>query len=106
LFFETSENIPKLDIFVKYLEELLKQVILNHLNSMIFSKTFNNVYYENYKKEILKIIKKSNNPKMVVFYNLSFGHNEPKHAIPYGLTAQIDPLTSQFSIDENSVIST
>lgn len=43
---------------------------------------------------------------MVVFYNLSFGHNEPKHAIPYGLTAQIDPLTSQFSIDENSVIST
>ncbi|MDU0461772.1 S66 family peptidase [Staphylococcus ureilyticus] len=106
LFLETSEDTPTPDMFAKYLEELLKQGILNHLNGMVFGKPFNNVYYENYKREILKIIKKSNNPKMVVFYNLSFGHNEPKHAIPYGLTAQIDPLTSQFSIDENSVIST
>ncbi len=93
-------------MFADYLEQLLKHGILNRLNGMIFGKPFNNVYYENYKKEILKIIKKCNNPKMVVFYNLSFGHNEPKHAIPYGLMAQIDLLTGQFSIDENSVVST
>lgn len=78
-FLETSEDTPTSDMFAKYLEELLKQGILNHLNGMIFGKPFN---------------------------NLSFGHNEPQHAIPYELTAQIDPLTSQFSIDENSVIST
>ncbi|MFW0760015.1 S66 family peptidase [Staphylococcus cohnii] len=106
LFLETSEDTPTPEMFAEYLEQLLKHGILNRLNGMIFGKPFNNVYYENYKREIFKIIKKCNNPKMVVFYNLSFGHNEPKHAIPYGLMAQIDPLTGQFSIAENSVVST
>ncbi|WP_108909616.1 S66 family peptidase [Staphylococcus nepalensis] len=78
LFLETSEDTPTPKVFSAYLEQLLK-------------------------KGILEIISKCNNPKMTVFYNLSFGHNEPKHMIPYGLTAEINALTGQFSINDSGV---
>lgn len=103
LFLETSEDTPTPKVFSAYLEQLLKKGILERINGMLFGKPFNNIYYESYKKEILEIISKCNNPKMTVFYNLSFGHNEPKHMIPYGLTAEINALTGQFSINDSGV---
>ncbi|USC87116.1 LD-carboxypeptidase, partial [Staphylococcus xylosus] len=39
-----------------------------------------------------------------ILYNLSFGHNEPKHILPYGVEAQINCETKQFFINENGVI--
>ncbi|WP_426458600.1 S66 family peptidase [Staphylococcus nepalensis] len=103
LFLETSEDTPTPKVFSAYLEQLLKKGILERINGMLFGKPFKNIYYESYKKEILEIISKCNNPKMTVFYNLSFGHNEPKHMIPYGLTAEVNALTGQFSINDSGV---
>ncbi|CEF18963.1 Putative uncharacterized protein [Staphylococcus xylosus] len=34
---------------------------------------------------------------------MSFGHNEPKHILPYGVGAQINSETKQFFITENTV---
>ncbi|WP_275126059.1 hypothetical protein [Staphylococcus equorum] len=35
---------------------------------------------------------------------MSFGHNEPKHSMPYGLSAKINCYTQQFEIKESAVI--
>lgn len=38
-----------------------------------------------------------------VLYNASFGHNEPKCIIPYGLKAEIDTEKLTFKILESAV---
>ena len=66
--------------------QLLQIGVLDKVEGIVFGKPFNQIYYEAYKNEILKIIKKNKNPNVAILYNLSFGHNEPKHSMPYGLS--------------------
>ena len=64
-------------------------------------------HYSNYEEmleDYQSIIKKSKNPNVPILYNLSFGHNEPKHSMPYGLSAKINCYTQQFEIKESAVI--
>lgn len=104
LFLETSEDMPKPDEFREMLFQLFEKGVFHKVNGIIFGKPFNNVYYEQYKDEILTFFNVEPLKDLPILYNLSFGHNEPKHILPYGVAAQINCETKQFFINENGVI--
>lgn len=104
LFLETSEDMPMPDEFREMLFQLFEKGVFHKVNGIIFGKPFNNVYYEQYKDEILTFFNEETLKHLPILYNLSFGHNEPKHILPYGVEAQINCETKQFFINENGVI--
>ncbi|MDG0842292.1 LD-carboxypeptidase [Staphylococcus equorum] len=104
LFLETSEDTPSPLEFSNFFHQLLQIGVLDKVEGIVFGKPFNQIYYEAYKNEILKIIKKSKKPNIPILYNLSFGHNEPKHSVPYGLSAEVNCYTKRFKIKESAVI--
>jgi len=91
LFFETSEDKSE----PKYVELWLRSYgtlgILQKAKGIIFGKPYDNVYYEEYKKVILKVVREE--LKLVdlpILYNMNFGHTAPMFIIPYGALAEID----------------
>ncbi|MBU0437470.1 S66 family peptidase [Staphylococcus succinus] len=104
LFLETSEDTPTPQAFADDLTCLLNEGVLEHLNGIIVGKPFNNLYYTEYKAELLKIIEKNENKHISILFNLSFGHCEPKHSLPYGVLAEINCSEKSFEIIESSVV--
>lgn len=104
LFFETSEETPKPEYIRWWLRNYGALGILDRVNGIIFGKPKGEVYYEEYKEEILKVLKEYNREDMPVLYNLSFGHCEPKFLIPYGAMAEINCEDISFSILESGCI--
>ena len=70
---------------------------------IIFGKPKDEQYYEEYKHEILKVMREYNLEDLPILYNLNFGHTEPKFILPYGAMAEIDCGNGSFSILESGV---
>ena len=70
---------------------------------VIFGKPKDEQYYEEYKHEILQVMKEHNLEDLPILYNLNFGHTEPKFILPYGALAEIDCENASFSILESGV---
>lgn len=104
LFLETSEETPKPEYINWWLRNYGASGILNRINGIIFGKPKGEVFYEEYKDEILKVLKEYDREDMLVLYNASFGHCEPKFIIPYGAMAEIDSEKKTFKILESGVI--
>lgn len=103
LFLETSEDMPLPTEFREMLFQLFEKGVFHRINGIIFGKPFNNTYYEQYKDVILTFFNIDPFKQLPILYNLSFGHNEPKHMLPYGVQAEINCETKQFFITENAV---
>ncbi|OIK10153.1 LD-carboxypeptidase [Bacillus sp. MUM 116] len=103
LFFETSEDQPE-PTFIRYwLRNYAAQGILQRTNGIIFGKPQDEKYYEEYKQEILKVMKEYSLEDLPILYNLNIGHTEPKFILPYGALAEIDCKKGKFSILESGV---
>lgn len=103
LFFETSEDKPEPNFFRYWLRNYAVQGILQKTNGIILGKPKDETYYEEYKREIRKVMKEFNLEDLPILYNLNFGHTEPKFILPYGAMAEIDSVNETFSILENGV---
>ena len=103
LFFETSEEKPTPSNVRYWLRNYALQGILQQAKGIIFGKPQDEKYYEEYKTEILKVLKEYDLEQLPVLYNLNFGHTEPKFILPYGALAEIDCDNVTFSILENAV---
>lgn len=103
LFFETSEDHPEPSYIKYWLRNYAAQGILQKAKGIIFGKPKDEMYYEEYKHEILKVMKEHNLEDLPILYNLNFGHTEPKFILPYGAMAEIDCENVSFSILENGV---
>lgn len=68
-----------------------------------FGKPKDEMYYEEYKHEILQVMKEHNLEDLPILYNFNFGHTEPKFILPYGAMAEIDCENVSFSILESGV---
>ena len=104
LFFETSEEKPE----PKHLEYWLRNYgtmgILQKVNGIIFGKPYDNLYYEEYKNVILKVVREELKlENLPILYNMNFGHTAPMFTIPYGAMAEIDCDLHTFSIMESGV---
>ncbi|MDZ4196170.1 MAG: S66 peptidase family protein [Candidatus Izemoplasmatales bacterium] len=87
LFIETSEECPSPELFFQYLTTLQNLGILSVISAMLIGKPQNEVYYEEYKQILTKIVVDLGLPAM---YNIPFGHSFPRTVIPIGVTCLID----------------
>jgi len=105
LFFEPSED--KTD--PTYIEYWLRNYgsigILQRVKGIIFGKPYDNLYYEEYKNALLKVVREELKLyDLPILYNMNFGHTAPMCVLPYGAMAEIDCETKSFSILENGVV--
>lgn len=104
LFFETSEDMPE----PRYIEYWLRNYgslgILQKVKAILFGKPYQGKYYLEYKNSIMKIVNELQLFNLPIFYNMSFGHNEPMCIIPYGALAEVDCENQSFTILESGVI--
>lgn len=103
LFFETSEDKPAPDMVKYWLRNYATQGILQKAKGIIFGKPQDEEYYEEYKEEILSVMKEYDMEDLPILYNLNFGHTEPKFILPYDAMAEIDCMNGTFSILESGV---
>ncbi|PIC70683.1 LD-carboxypeptidase [Sporosarcina sp. P16b] len=103
LFFETSEEKPDPSLIRYWLRNYAAQGILHNVNGIIFAKPQDEKYFDEYKEEILTVMKEYDLEHLPILYNLNFGHTEPKCILPYGALAKIDCIRRTFSIVESGV---
>lgn len=103
LFLETSEVQAPPWLFQDEFRCYGMMGILSRVKGIIFGKPQAEAYYEEYKQCIKKICKEFGLEDLVIFYNGSFGHNEPRTILPYGVLAQLDCDTGSFTILESAV---
>lgn len=105
LFFETSEEKPSPTYVEYWLRNYGSQGILNKVNGIIFGKPYDNLYYEEYKKVIVKVVRDELKlHDLPILYNVNFGHTAPMTILPYGAMAEIDCDKGTFSITESGVV--
>lgn len=91
LFFETSEDKPSPEFIRWTLRNLAAQGILKVINGIVVGKPQGEVYYEEYKEEILRVIaKEEGRMDLPVFYNVNIGHAKPIGILPYGIMAELN----------------
>lgn len=103
LFFETSECYLDPEIFEDYLRAMSVIGIFEHINGIVIGRPQDGHYYAEYKEAWCRILIEAGRSDLPVLYNASFGHNEPKCIIPYGLNAEIDTDKLTFKILESAV---
>jgi muramoyltetrapeptide carboxypeptidase LdcA involved in peptidoglycan recycling len=104
LFFETSEEMPPPSNLRYMLRSFAALGVFDKANGIILGKPYDNKYYEEYKPEILRILREYGREDMPVLYNASIGHCDPHYVIPYGALAEIDCDNAGFSILESGVV--
>jgi muramoyltetrapeptide carboxypeptidase LdcA involved in peptidoglycan recycling len=104
VFFETSEEMPPPSSLRYMLRAFAAQGVFDKANGMIFGKPYGNKYYEEYKSEILRVLREYGREELPVLYNASIGHADPHCVIPYGALAEIDCENARFSILESGVL--
>lgn len=105
LFFETSEDKPDPTYFEYWLRNYGSQGILSRTNGIIFGKPYDNKYYEEYKKTVVKVVRDELKlTDLPILFNMNFGHTAPMMILPYGAMAEIDSDKTAFSIVESGVV--
>ena len=90
LFFETSEEKPKHSYVEYWLRNYGSMGILQKGKGIIFGKPYDNLYYEEYKRAILKVVREELKLyDLPILFNLNFGHTAPMFIIPYGAKAKL-----------------
>ncbi|MCS4485889.1 S66 family peptidase [Staphylococcus americanisciuri] len=102
LFLENSEEPLSVPLLAEFIEFLGTKQILKNVNGIIIGKPQNGEGYESYKRTWQAMLENFNLHDTPVFYNASFGHNEPKCIIPYGATASLDVDAQTFTIHDNA----
>lgn len=103
LFIETAEVHAPPWLMEDYVRAFGSMGIFDRINGVIIGRPQDDIYYEEYKEVWVKMLKEWHQEDMPVFYNASFGHNEPKCIIPYGAQAELDVDNKTFTIIDNAV---
>lgn len=104
MFLETSEEKPNPSYIRYWLRNYGAMGVFERINGMIFAKPMDETFYNEYKVEIIKILREYGREDMPVLYNANFGHFEPKMCVPYGALAEFDCDNIMFSILESGVV--
>ncbi len=105
LFFEVSEDKLKPVYLECCLRNYAMQGILQEAKGIIFGKPYDNEYYEEYKRVILKVVRRELKlENLPIIFNVNFGHTSPMITMPYGAMAEIDCDKVAFSILEAGVL--
>lgn len=105
LFLETSEDKPSPE-WIKYCLRNYGAIgIFDKIKGIIVGKPKDETYFEEYKKEYIKVIKDEfGKEDLPILYNMNFGHTAPMCILPYGVEAEIDCDDKKFTIIESGVV--
>ncbi len=103
LFLETSENMPAPETVLYTLRSFGAMGIFHAVNGLLVAKPHQGRYFQEYPAMIKKALAEFDLTRLPVFYNMSFGHNEPMCVLPYGAMAEIDCENGTFAILEPGV---
>ncbi len=104
LFLETSEDKPTPTQVLYMLRNYGASGILGAINGILVAKPQDEVYYEEYKEVLLRVVRDEFGfDELPIFYNMSFGHNAPMCILPLGVRAEIDCDSGTFSITESAL---
>ena len=87
LFIETCEEKPEPELFEKEIISLKDKGIFDVINGVLVGKPQDEVYYDEYKEILIKVIDNENLP---IVYNVNFGHATPRCTLPYGVFTKVD----------------
>jgi muramoyltetrapeptide carboxypeptidase LdcA involved in peptidoglycan recycling len=105
LFFETSEDKPDPTYVEYWLRNYGSIGVLKSVKGIIFGKPYDNLYYEEYKEALIKVVRQELRlVDLPILYNMNFGHTAPMCVLPYGALAEIDCEEKGFSILESGVV--
>lgn len=97
LFIETCEEKPVPELFEKEITILKEKGVFDVINGVLVGKPQDEVYYEEYKEILRKVIENENLP---VVYNVNFGHATPRCALQYGVVAKVDMKQKKIGMDQ------
>ncbi len=104
LFFETSEDCPTPQNVAYELRNYAAQGILQRASGILWGKPLGERHKEAYRQALLQVIRdECGLTDLPVFYNMSFGHNQPMCCLPYGVTAELDCDRGTFTLLESGV---
>ncbi|MDY5059780.1 S66 family peptidase [Staphylococcus simulans] len=101
LFVENSETPLPLDFYKQAIRSLADMKVLENVEGILIGKPQNDVNHQEIEALWLKILKEQNLERKIVIANGSFGHNEPKCILPYGVSATLDADKGSFEINES-----
>lgn len=104
LFLETSECQAPPWLVEDILRCFVTTGILGRLSGIFWGKPQGEKYEREYRAATRKVLAEAGRRDMPVLCNGSFGHNEPKTVLPYGVLAQIDCDSAGFSILESAAL--
>ena len=107
LFLETSEDAPPPTAVLWGLRTYAAMGILKELSGILFGRPGGQVQpeqFDEYDKVISQVIfEEEGLTDLPVITHMDFGHTDPMFVLPYGIQAEIDCGTQQFTILENAV---
>ncbi|MGY5433256.1 S66 family peptidase [Staphylococcus xylosus] len=103
LFIENSGSLGNQNIIEQNIRTLGYIGILKRVNGIIIGTPPKLENKELIKNTWKSTIKEWDIPETPIIFNASFGHNEPKCVIPYGVMAEIDTLNKEFNIISNTI---
>lgn len=103
LFIENSGSFNNTLIIEQNIRTLGYLGNLKNVNGVIIGTPANGTDKEEIKNIWKKMMKEWQIEDTPVLYNASFGHNEPKFILPYGVKAEINAEQLSFTIKENTV---
>ncbi|MGY3704336.1 carboxypeptidase [Vagococcus martis] len=99
LFNETSEVKESPETVEKMLGVLKDKGIFDVVNGVIFGKPQDEVFYEEYKQSLVKVV---DNEELPVVCNVNFGHATPRCVLPYGVRVQVDSEKQEIRLLESA----
>lgn len=100
MFFETSDAKMSPNQFETIIKVFKKMGVFNQINGLLVGKPMDETYYNEYKEILVNELAEFDFP---VLYNLNFGHATPRTIIPYGATAEIDPISKTVIIVDSTL---
>lgn len=93
LFFETTEEVPSVELVQRWLRNYGIQGVFDRINGILFGRVRG--YSDEHKIELVEMIRnvlavEFDCPDLPVVANLDFGHTDPQWILPLGVQAEID----------------
>lgn len=105
LLLETSEDKPPPALLTYLLRNLAAQGILERLAGIVAGKPQNEVYYEEYKTAILRVVaEEAGLTGLPVLYNLNVGHAAPIGVFPLGVEMELNCEKKTLTLLESATI--
>jgi muramoyltetrapeptide carboxypeptidase LdcA involved in peptidoglycan recycling/GNAT superfamily N-acetyltransferase len=107
LFIESSEEAPPPIALARFIRTLGTLGVLERLAGILFGRPGGQISPDEfgaYDDVILSVVRNEQNLQVPIVTQMDFGHTDPGFVLPYGILAEIDSASGQFSLLESATV--